>query len=180
MYIDKIQVDGSLYDVKDTSSGYITKSNLNTALSSKQDTLTAGTNITIDQNNVISATGGSGATYTAGDNIDITNNVISATDTTYNNATALIAGLMSGADKSKLDGISYGAEVNVQANWNETDTTSDSYIQNKPTIPDTTNMEVATNKVTSISPNSTNTQYPSALAVYNLFASITDADSTSY
>lgn len=36
--------------------------------------------------------------------------------------------------KSKLDGIAEGAEVNVQANWTEGDTTSDSYIQNKPTL----------------------------------------------
>lgn len=37
--------------------------------------------------------------------------------------------------KDKLDGIASGAEVNVQADWDETDTTSDAYIQNKPTIP---------------------------------------------
>ena len=39
------------------------------------------------------------------------------------------------ADATKLSGIATGAEVNVQANWNESDTTSDAYIQNKPTIP---------------------------------------------
>lgn len=39
------------------------------------------------------------------------------------------------ADVTKLSGIEAGAEVNVQANWNESDTTSDAYIQNKPTIP---------------------------------------------
>ena len=38
------------------------------------------------------------------------------------------------ADKSKLTGIESGAEVNVQSNWNETDTDSDAYIQNKPTL----------------------------------------------
>ena len=38
------------------------------------------------------------------------------------------------AEKNKLSGIEAGAEVNVQANWNETDSTSDAYIQNKPTI----------------------------------------------
>ncbi len=44
----------------------------------KQDELTAGENITIE-NNVISATGGGGggSTYTAGDGIEIVNNVIS-------------------------------------------------------------------------------------------------------
>lgn len=35
-------------------------------------------------------------------------------------------------EKDKLDGIAPGAEVNVQADWNETDPTSDAYIKNKP------------------------------------------------
>ena len=39
------------------------------------------------------------------------------------------------ADITKLSGIESGAEVNVQANWNESDSSSDAYIQNKPTIP---------------------------------------------
>lgn len=34
--------------------------------------------------------------------------------------------------KNKLDGIASGAEVNVQADWNVTDTNSDAYIQHKP------------------------------------------------
>lgn len=38
--------------------------------------------------------------------------------------------------KDKLDGIATGAEVNVQSDWNVTDTSSDAYIKNKPTIPD--------------------------------------------
>ena len=42
---------------------------------------------------------------------------------------------MSSDDKTKLDGIETGAEVNVQSNWGETNTNSDSFIQNKPTIP---------------------------------------------
>ena len=40
-------------------------------------------------------------------------------------------GLMSSADKSKLDGIEAGAEVNVQADWNQSDTTAKDYIKNK-------------------------------------------------
>lgn len=34
--------------------------------------------------------------------------------------------------KNKLDEIAAGAEVNVQANWNESDSSNDAYIQNKP------------------------------------------------
>lgn len=44
------------------------------------------------------------------------------------------SGAMSGADKVKLDGIATGAEVNVQSDWSESDTTADSYIANKPEI----------------------------------------------
>ena len=40
---------------------------------------------------------------------------------------------MSATDKSKLDGIASGAEVNVQSDWNAS--SGDSFIQNKPTIP---------------------------------------------
>lgn len=37
------------------------------------------------------------------------------------------------SDKNKLGGISSGAEVNVQSDWNVTDSTSDAFIKNKPT-----------------------------------------------
>lgn len=82
-------------------------------ISGKQDTLIAGTNI----------------------NIASDGKTISATDTTYSDATQSTSGLMSSTDKTKLDGIATGAEVNVQANWNEANTSSDAYIQNKPSIP---------------------------------------------
>lgn len=36
-------------------------------------------------------------------------------------------------EKSKLSGIAAGAEVNVQSDWNQTTTTADDYIKNKPT-----------------------------------------------
>lgn len=38
-------------------------------------------------------------------------------------------------EKSKLSGIAEGAEVNVQADWNEANSSSDAFIKNKPTIP---------------------------------------------
>lgn len=38
-------------------------------------------------------------------------------------------------EKDKLEGVEDGAEVNVQADWNEIDTESDAYIQNKPSVP---------------------------------------------
>jgi hypothetical protein len=50
-------------------------------------------------------------------------------------ATTSAAGSMSAADKTKLDGIAAGAEVNVQPDWNQATTTADDFIKNKPTIP---------------------------------------------
>ena len=38
-------------------------------------------------------------------------------------------------EKSKLEGIENGAQVNVQADWEEEDPNSDAYIFNKPTVP---------------------------------------------
>lgn len=39
------------------------------------------------------------------------------------------------AEKNKLSGIAEGAEVNVQPDWNITDSTSDAFVKNKPVIP---------------------------------------------
>lgn len=41
-------------------------------------------------------------------------------------------------EKDKLNGIASGAEVNVQSDWNVSDSTSDAFIKNKPSITDTT------------------------------------------
>lgn len=65
----------------ENDSDYQTGAQVQEAIAGKQDTLTAGDNIQISAENVISATD---TTYTAGTNVQISNeNVISATDTTY-------------------------------------------------------------------------------------------------
>lgn len=43
-------------------------------------------------------------------------------------------GLMTPEQFNKLKGIEEGAEVNVQADWNQTDTTKDDFIKNKPDL----------------------------------------------
>lgn len=45
--------------------------------------------------------------------------------------------------KDKLTGIASGAEVNVQADWNVTDSSSDAYIKNKPNIPEGVSVDTA-------------------------------------
>ena len=55
----------------------------------------------------------------AGSNVSVTNSsgtvTIAATDTTYSDATTSASGLMSSSDKTKLNGIATGAEVNQNA-----------------------------------------------------------------
>lgn len=63
------------------------------------------------------------------------NGKITASAKTIPTATTSSAGLMPAAAVEKLDGISAGAEKNVQADWNEDDPNSDAYIKNKPEIP---------------------------------------------
>ena len=60
-------------------SNYATTSAMNTALATKQDTLTAGTNITISAQNEISAVD---TTYTAGSGLDLTGTEFSVDTTT--------------------------------------------------------------------------------------------------
>ena len=57
-------------------------------------------------------------------------------------------GLMTAAMAEKLAGVAAGAEVNVQADWEEVDSSSDAYIANKPTLgtaaaADTTDFDAA-------------------------------------
>lgn len=72
--------------------------------------------------------------------------------------------------------------IQVQADWNETNPDANGYIKNKPTIPtfpsqsDLDNRyELKTNKVTSISSQSTDLEYPSAKCVYDIVGNIESA-----
>lgn len=69
-----------------------------------------------------------------GDGIKLSTDVNGDTiiDADIPNATTSVDGLMSATDKTKLDGIASGAEVNVNADWNAT--SGDAQILNKPTI----------------------------------------------
>jgi len=61
------------------------------------------------------------------------------------------------SDKNKLENIESGAEVNVQSDWNESNSSSDAYILNKPTIPSVVaNPQNTTATLTSIGIDGTN------------------------
>jgi len=61
-------------------------------------------------------------------------------------ATASAAGSMSSADKTKLDGIAAGAQVNVKPDWNAA-AGADAEVLNKPTIPAAYTLPAATTSV---------------------------------
>lgn len=94
---------------------------------------------------------------------DLTNNSNFVADASYvhtdNNFTTTL--------KNKLDGIASGAEVNVQADWNVSDSTSDAFIKNKPTIPTVNNATLTIQK------NGVNVQTFTANSSSNKTANIT-------
>ena len=124
--------------------GKVTVGSTNIAADSTTDTLTL-----VEGNNV---------TITA----DATNDkiTINATDTTYSEATTSVAGLMSAEDKTKLDGVAAGAQVNVIES-----------ITVGGTAQTVTNKKVALGAAagkavdTSITANSTSTNLPTSKAV---------------
>ena len=111
------------------------------ALKNKLDNIAAGAQV-----NVIEGVNVNGTAVTPTNKIvnltiptkltDLTNDGNFVTDANYvhtdNNFTTTLL--------NKLNGISAGAEVNVQSDWSVTTTTSDAYIKNKPTkVSDFTN-----------------------------------------
>lgn len=55
---------------------------------------------------------------------------------------------LTASDKTKLDGIASGAEVNVQADWSQSNSTQDDYIKNKPSVVTTNTEQTITGKKT--------------------------------
>lgn len=89
-----------------------------------QEKLTAGDNISIASDGTISAVD---TKYTAGDNVSISSDgVISATDTKYTAGSNI---------NIASDGTISATFAQAQADWDEADSSSPSYIKNKPTIP---------------------------------------------
>lgn len=90
-------------------------------------------------------------------------------------------------EKTKLSGIASGAEVNVQSDWNQTDSTADDYIKNKPTIPagvivdttlDTTSSNAIANSAVATAVNNLQNTKQNALSQTQLDAVNSGIDST--
>lgn len=112
----------------------VTDANTTYSLSISGDTLTLTPSSGSAQSVTIPDTD---TTYTisiSGSTITLTPSSGSAQTITIPDATTSSAGVMSASDKSKLDGIQSGAEVNVQSDWSQSDNTADDYIKNKPSL----------------------------------------------
>ena len=66
--------------------------------------------------------------------------------------------------------------LRVQPDWNQTDASASDYIKNKPQIPSVDAVEYVANKVDVISPNASETQYPSVRAVNDALSAKADSD----
>ena len=120
----------------------------------KQDKLTAGENITISADNVISSKGG-GEIYTAGENIVIFDNVISARDTTYTageNITISSDNVISSKDTALAEQVNTNT-TDIATNRTRIDTCKDDIETNTTNIAtntasiNTLKTDVASNKV---------------------------------
>ena len=110
---DKTKLDGIEANAKDdqtaaevsydNSTSALTATNVRDALDELEQEIDA---LDAETNNLT-------ITHNAGD-VDIA--IENGTDITIDAATTTLAGAMSGADKTKLDGIATGAEVNVDTN----------------------------------------------------------------
>lgn len=151
---------------------------LSEQLNEKQERLISGTNIKTINNQSILGSGnitinsGNGTVTSYNDLSDKPNipdeNTISGWGFTKNQGT--VTGIrLNGTNVTinngvaDLGNISTSTYNQVQSDWNEIDVSAASFIKNKPSIGD----EFVNNKVTSLSNNSTDIQYPSAKCVYD-------------
>lgn len=110
------KVDGKGLSTNDYITADKTKvTNVNEVIEAAAKSVTAtGISITLDKRNLVT-------------------NAVENIELDLPASTTALAGLMLPSDKTKLNGIAAGAEVNVNADWNATE--GDALILNKPTIP---------------------------------------------
>ena len=104
---------------------------------------------------------------------DITGLGIPAQDTTYGDATESKSGLMSASDKAKLNDIEILVWAGTQAEYNAlSDADKEDTLCIITDSTESVNFETVANKVTAISASSTDQQYASARAIWNLVQNI--------
>jgi len=119
-WVMAITLPNTTYSVGD---GGLTTNDFTNADHTKLNGIETGAQVNVATNLANGTVNGSGyeITSSTGNNVDISA------------ATTSAWGMMTDEDKTKLDGIAAGAEVNVNADWNSG--SGDSQILNKPTIP---------------------------------------------
>lgn len=139
IWIESLNDWDKIGDTKIDLTDYYTKTEVDTLLADKQHTLTQGTGISIS-NNTISVNTNTIATKSSVDTLagrvtsaegDI-DTLESGLSTAQSNIGQLQTDL--GVAEGKLATIENGAEVNVQADWNQTSNSADDYIKNKPAV----------------------------------------------
>lgn len=126
---------------------YYTESEVDSLLTGKQPTITgaattiATSNLTANRALVSSSSGKVAVSAVTATELGYLDGVTSNVQTQLGNKVDKVSGKglstndYTTNEKNKLEGIAAGAEVNVQSDWNQTNSSSDSYIKNKPTIP---------------------------------------------
>ena len=109
--------------IQDTGTGYLRILGTDMRISNADNTkdymtMTDGGAVKIANNGIVKV-----ETNTTG--IDVSGNII---------LDGTVDGRDVATDGTKLDGVAAGAEVNVKANWTESSSSSDAFIQNKPSL----------------------------------------------
>lgn len=140
-------VNDSFYPLTSNPAGYLVQSDLDDyattgdltdlgdALKADIDFVSAAVPASANNGTLTINIGTTGtATFMADQSTDTTATILMASFTANpgTSTTAYTEGLMSGEDKEKLSQIAPGAQVNVQSDWEESNTASDAYIKNKP------------------------------------------------
>ena len=123
----------------------------NNTISATDTTYSAGTNITIDSNNVISATGGSGGSYTAGNGIDISNDTISAKIVSSGNILKFDDGKLVVLGSDVANDISFQASMPYKNNIRQALLTNYGDYNFQPKLTAGTNITIDSNNVISAS-----------------------------
>lgn len=154
--------------------------------------ITAGTatKITYDSKGLII----SGASLSASDIPTIAQSQVSGLITALAGKVDTESGysLMSDAEHTKLSEIAAGAEVNVQSDWSVSNTGSDAYILNKPTLGTAASKDVGTSEgnvpvlgingklPTAVVPSTSITEYKGTVTVYDDLATLSSAEQGDY
>jgi hypothetical protein len=141
--LNKPTIPAAAVDATDTTKGIVQLANATAITNGTAGLVVDAAQLKVVSDAVTAAAGGGITTITPTAPITATGTGTSRTIGIVA-ATNLVAGSMSATDKAKLDGITAGAEPNVQPDWNEADNTQDSFIRNKPTIPAAYTLPAAT------------------------------------